>query len=179
MITDHARRSIEAIFCHAARSRLTLRAGDRCETVAVDLARRPAPPGKDAVVLTISAIAFRLLIVLHFNDDEATRRYYVGDNAERTVPEVLMEVANLCCGFVNQQLVTHFPDLGMSTPYALSSLCVDYLEELKPDCAWAFDIVVDGDVQLGATLCVCANAPLDFVATIEAEASSEGELELF
>jgi len=43
-------------------------------------------------------------------------------------------------------------------------------------------VTVNGAVQLGATVCVCADAPLDFVATVAEVADvaeSVGELELF
>jgi hypothetical protein len=67
----------------------------------------------------------------------------------------------------------------MSTPYALASDCVPYLTELKPDHVASYDVSIDGTVQIGATLCVCTNAPLDFVAEESVAADSGGELELF
>ncbi|WP_118182758.1 hypothetical protein [Paraburkholderia phosphatilytica] len=179
MITNEAKRSIEAIFEQAAKSRLTATAGDSCTTTPVAVEGRADTLGPRAIVLTISSIAFRLLFVLHFSDDDATRAYYVGNDTSRTLPEVLTETGNLCCGYINQQLVTYFPDLGMSTPYELASRCVDHLGELKPDHVWAYDLQMGGAARLGVTLCVCAKARLDFVANVADEAQSEGELELF
>jgi hypothetical protein len=182
VITNEAKRSIGAIFEQAAKGRLTATAGDSCTIESVAASGRADTLGPRAIVLTISSIAFRLLFVLHFSDDDATRAYYVGSDTSRTLAEVLTETGNLCCGYMNQQMVSYFPDLGMSTPYELSSRCVDYLEELKPDHVWAYDLdLTNGDAhaRVGVTLCVCAKAPLDFVADVPEEAQSEGELELF
>lgn len=176
MIGAHAKDSIERIFFGAARARLVTDAQHACEI-------SPLPAGTvrgaDVVVLTISSMQFRLLLLLHYEDDEATRRYYVGD-AQRTLAETFMEFANLCCGAMNQQLVEHFPDLGMSTPYGLGSECLLYLDELKPAYVSTYALTLDGTVRLGATLCVCAQMALDFVAAdMETASESAGELELF
>ncbi|WP_233830052.1 hypothetical protein [Paraburkholderia sp. ZP32-5] len=180
MITDQARHSIEDIFFHAARARLPATAGDTCEITAVPMWNADRPAAPHAMVLTISSIAFRLLFVLHFDDkDDATRAYYVGGDAARSLPETLMEFANLCCGYMNQQLVNYFPDLGMSTPYELNSACVGYLDELHPAHVWAYDLLIGGTAKLGVTLCLCAQTPLDFRAELATADDSEGELELF
>ncbi|WP_322030104.1 hypothetical protein [Paraburkholderia sp. J76] len=177
MIGSHAKESIERIFFAAARMRLVTDALHRCE---IEPRADEAPQGENLVILTISSMQFRLLLLLHFEDDERMRRYYVGD-ASRTLTECFMEFGNLCCGAMNQRLVEHFPDLGMSTPYALSSGCLPYLRELKPDYVQSYALTIDHDVRLGATLCVCTQAPLDFVAGTAAaeEHDSAGELELF
>lgn len=176
MISDRAKDSIGRIFAGAARARLATADGHACE-----IAERhggASPRQAQVVVLTISSMQFRLLLLLHFDDDAGMRDYYVGDTA-RPLAEAFMEVANLCCGSMNQQLVEHFPDLGMSTPYALSSRCVPYLTALKPNHVTSYDVSINGAVQLGATLCVCTAAPLDFVAKEAVAADSGGELELF
>lgn len=176
MIGEHAKDSFERIFTSAARMRLVVQEGQPCEAVrrADDEAQ-----GEHLVILTIASMQFRLLLVLHFDDDERTRRYYVGD-AARTLTECFMEYGNLCCGAMNQQLVEHFPDLGMSTPYALESGCLPYLRELQPDYVQSFALTLNDDVRLGATLCVCTQTPLDFVAAATTDAhDSAGELEFF
>jgi hypothetical protein len=177
MIGAHARDSIERIFFAAARTRLVTEAQHNCE---ISPRAAEAAQGARVVVLTISSMQFRLLLLLHFEDDEATRRYYVGD-AQGALTESFMEFGNLCCGAMNQQLVAHFPDLGMSTPYALSSECLPYLRELKPDYVSTYALTLDHSVQLGATLCVCSQTALDFVASAADVAAhdSAGELELF
>ncbi|SDE23696.1 hypothetical protein [Paraburkholderia lycopersici] len=177
MIGAHAKDSIERIFFAAARTRLVTDAQHSCE---IEPRTGDAAQGDHLVVLTISSMQFRLLLLLHFEDDPRTQRYYVGD-AARALTECFMEFGNLCCGAMNQQLVEHFPDLGMSTPYALSSDCLPYLRELKPDHVRSYSLTIDHDVRLGATLCVCTHTPLDFVASTAAVEvhDSAGELELF
>jgi hypothetical protein len=132
------------------------------------------------VVLTISSIVFRLLLILHFDEDDTTRGYYLKDAAdERPFQEVFLEICNLCCGAMNQELLRYFPDLGMSTPYVLNARCLPHLHELKPALLSSYSITLDGSVRLAATVCVCAHAPLDFVADTSVVEETSGELELF
>ncbi|MEB2550424.1 hypothetical protein [Burkholderia gladioli] len=175
MIGSNAIESFERIFFGAARARL---AGDG----ACQIVPREAPDagrGVEAVVLTISSLSFRLLLLLHYRDDDATRAHYVGAAAQRSLREAILEVANLCYGAINQALVEHFPDLGMSTPYRLNGASAAHLDELKPDHLAAYDLSLGESVKLGATLCVCANAPIDFVADMLDVDAGAGELELF
>jgi hypothetical protein len=178
VIGANARESFERIFFGAARARLAT--DGVCE-----ITPREAPDvsrGIEAIVLTISSLRFRLLLLLHYRDDETTRAYYIGSDGatgQRPLREAFMEVANLCCGAINQALVEHFPDLGMSTPYVLNGASAAHLIELKPDHVAAYDLMVGGSVRLGATLCVCANAHVDFVAETLDVDSGAGELEMF
>jgi hypothetical protein len=178
MIGPHAKDSIERIFFGAARTRLVTDTQHGCD---IAPHTSEAAQGAQMVVLTISSMQFRLLLILHFDDDEATRQYYTdATDAERTLVDAFMEFGNLCCGSMNQQLVAHFPDLGMSTPYVLSGECLPHLRELKPDYVSSYALTIDGSVRLGATLCVCSQTTLDFVAAnIETATESTGELELF
>ncbi|WP_027797419.1 hypothetical protein [Paraburkholderia acidipaludis] len=179
MISEQAKDSLERIFRQAARLRLTASAGDSCEVA--HGAPHEGTSDDELIVLTISSITFRLLLVLRFDNDDATRAYYLG-GGEATLEERLLEICNLCCGAMNHQLVEYFPDLGMSTPYVLSGHCAAYLTQLKPDFLASYCVTVNGTVRLGATVCVCADAPLDFVAHVAEVADvaeSVGELELF
>ncbi len=177
MISPRAQDSIDRIFQRAARSRLALASDDDCSIV-------PASEGMagdaEVVVLTISSMTFRLLLLLHFREDAPTQAYFLRGGADRTLREAFVEIGNLCCGAINQELARHFPDVGMSTPYLLNARCVPHLGELKPDHAASYTITIAGTVRLDATLCVCANAPVDFVAdtTVVVEDNC-GELELF
>ncbi|MBU9442769.1 hypothetical protein KTE62_13670 [Burkholderia multivorans] len=196
MISAQAKAGFERIFFDAARTRLAADstceirpvahdAGDAASAAASrSTSRANARAAEHLAVLTISALHFRLLLALNFRDDEATRRHFASamqaGGAQRPLPEAFMEIANLCCGAINQALTAAFPDLGMSTPYLLHGASVDYLAALRPDHMAAYDVTLDGDVRIGATLCVCANAPVDFhVPETAAAVDAGGALELF
>ncbi len=177
MISAHAKDSIERILRKAAQTRLPIADGGDCVITPVETDN--AALHTHVVMLTISSMAFRLLLVLHFSEDESMRRYYLGERTDRNLTEIFLEVSNLCCGAFNQALLSAFPDLGMSTPYVLDAGCVPHLSELDPDYLASFDIRIDGTVGLVATICVCADAPIDFVADVETADENSGELELF
>ena len=189
MISAHARDSFERILHKAARTRLARSVSGACEIVPLSVRQHDAPPldvGVDlaarhanVVVFTISSIGFRMLLVLHFDEDDVTAAYFAGDDRDKPFREVFLELGNLCCGAINQELLNYFPDLGMSTPYVLSAHCVPHLTQLKPNLLSSWDITLDGSVRLAATLCVCAHAPLDFNADVSESEDSSGELELF
>jgi hypothetical protein len=67
----------------------------------------------------------------------------------------------------------------MSTPYELNSACIEYLDELRPDHVWTYELLIGDAARLGVTLCLCAQAPLDFTADLDTADQTEGELELF
>ncbi|HEX7682939.1 MAG TPA: hypothetical protein VF446_05285 [Trinickia sp.] len=180
MISQAAKDSLERIFFQAARTRLTTDPSHACEVArAASFGPAEQSASAEVFVLTIASIHFRIVLLLQLRDDEATRGYYAGVAADRTLREAAMELGNLCCGAINQQLVEHFPDLGMSTPYVLSSDCIGYLDELAPEYVAAYDVTVECAVRVRATLCVCASAPLDFTAQVADVHESAGELELF
>lgn len=177
MISSHAQDSFDRIFRKAASMRLALHADDTLHIAAADPG--DAIHGEEALILTISSVAFRLLLVLRFDDDASTRAYYTGEVTGRSFEEARLEIGNLCCGAVNQELLQVFPDLGMSTPYAVSARCLAYLDALKPGYVASYSITINDAVRVAATVCVCAHARLDFVANVSDEVASGGELELF
>lgn len=180
MISGQAKESFERIFYKAAQSRLPLDSSELCSIV--PLAQRgvsAAHADGSVVVLTISSITFRLLLMVHFTEDAGTVAYFTKESEERSFSEVFHEICNLCCGAINQELLRYFPDLGMSTPYRLSARCMPYLEGLKPDFLASYAVTINGSVELAATICVCADAPIDFVADVSEAEDTSGELELF
>lgn len=179
MISEHAKQSIERIVFRALRSRLTMAAGDACEIVPAAADDAHGLRDANLVVLTISGIAFRLLLILHYAEDPRTRDYFLREQPERPFLEMFLETCNLCCGAVNQELIQHFPDLGMSTPYVLSARCMPYMEALKPEFLASYAVSINDTVSLGATICMCAHAPIDFVAEAGVVEETSGELELF
>ena len=181
MIRSNAQDSFDRIFRKAARTRLARQAEDTCHIASAveGDAVSGAVSGEQALILTISSIAFRLLLVLRFDESDATRTYFTGEGTGRSFEEARLEIGNLCCGALNQELLQAFPDLGMSTPYMLSARCLPYLNVLKPVYVASYAVTINDTVRVDATVCVCAHAPLDFVADVSDEVESGGELELF
>ncbi len=177
MISANAIDSFDRILQHALRSRLVMDAGDHCSVarVSADTIGTDA----DIVAFTISGLAFRLLLLLHLPARAQTREYFVREAASVTPLEGFLEIGNLCCGAINQALSAHFPDLGMSTPYVLAAHCLPHVHALGPQMLATYAMVINDAVQVGVTLAVCADGPLDFQAEIGADTESCGELELF
>ncbi len=177
MISAKASDSFDRILQHALRNRLVMDAGDTCS-----IARASAETmGTDAdiITFTISGLAFRLLLLLHLPAGAQTREYFVREAASVTPLEGFLEIGNLCCGAISHALSAHFPDLGMSTPYVLAAHCLPHVHALGPELLATYAVVINDVVQVGVTLAVCADGPLDFQAEIAAQAESCGELELF
>lgn len=177
MISSNAQDSFDRIFRKAVRTRLARQAEDTCQITTAN--GGDAIGGEQALILTISSIAFRLLLVLRFDESDATRTYFTGGGTGRSFDEARLEIGNLCCGALNQELLQVFPDLGMSTPYVVSARCLPYLDVLKPAYTAAYAVTINDAVRVAATVCVCTHATLDFVADVRDEVESSGELELF
>jgi len=77
VITAHAKDSFERIFRKAAQARLPSSPDDECAIMPLAQAGESAAQGTQVVVLTISSIVFRLLLILHFDENDSTRGYYL------------------------------------------------------------------------------------------------------
>lgn len=179
MISERAMQGIDEILIRAVRSRLVLHPDDRCEFALTRLQDASGLSAQDFVVLTISSIGFRMLTMVHIDDNEQTRRYYGRGSPELAFMDIFFEVANLFCGAMNQELVSYFPDLGMSTPYYLDGRCASHVSGLKPAYLASYAITINDDVRLTASVCVCAHLPLDFKLADNQPVQATGELELF
>lgn len=185
MISERAADSFRRIFEKAATTRLVAHAGDRCTVIGQGVEPH-AKPADRAIILTISSMVFRLMLVLHVEENDASRAYYLREDSTVSFDDMFLEVANLCAGAINQELLRDFPDLGMSTPYVLGPQCELHFDSMRPDYLCRFSVEAGGDadgfvapVQIAATLCVCTDAALDFASEIEMAEESGGELEFF
>jgi CheY-specific phosphatase CheX len=138
-----------------------------------------------AVVLTVSSYVFRLTLLIHFSEDEATRAHFAAVN--RVAPQDLdaqafmdsiRECGNICCGNLNRDLVRVFPHVGMSTPNIIDRRCMAYLGKLGQGYVQHFGLLGGEGPALAVTVCVNEFADLDFSAEFE-EAETTGELEMF
>lgn len=179
MLSERSRSSLDAAFARAARESFVL---DRADPVRVESIGHGKPgleSGDYLMVMTIASYTFRLLIMLHYSADPATVRYF-SRRADIADPAVALgELCNLCCGQINRQLGAHFSHMGMSTPGLLEGRCFAFVEAIKPTYRSQHRIVINENIVLGATLCLCAYAPLDFELTESTDSAVVGELELF
>lgn len=179
MISQQAKQGIDYIFAKSARRSLVLDQGDICEIEMLNESKGDKFQEKDIVVLTISSFLFRVLTIFHIGEDEATKNYFLKKSPNKSLTEVFSEVGNLCSGAMNHELLQHFPHMGMSTPYTLSSRCLSFLSELNPGHLSRHDITINGSARLQATVCMCGYAPIDFTVDTATTVDTTGELELF
>ncbi len=179
LISARAQQSLEVMLRWAVQSRLVLQPDDTCTVTPADV--RPDADAAEGivVVLTISSMGFRFMLLLRCRDDAQTHAYFTRGGMAGALREALLEVGNLCCGAINQDLVRHFPDLGMSTPYVLGAQSLRHVDSLKPDYRADFDVVIGTSVEMGVTMCLFTRVALDFVVGEDVTETSDGELELF
>jgi hypothetical protein len=114
---------------------------------AVGRAAARASPGaaaaSQAAVLSIASLVFRMLIVIYFDDDRATRAHFAAlsrqaadEMSHQAFIDAICEAGNLCCGGVNRDLGTVFPWVGMSTPTSSrASACAIWAFSGRPPAA--------------------------------------------
>ncbi len=178
MITQQAKKGIEAIFLKAARSNLAKQdEGPLSITLLPEAVSAPFSE-KTIIVLTISSFVFRLLTIFHIDENAATEAYFKAGSSDMSLVDVVSELGNLCCGAMNRELLKSFGHLGMSTPYTLGREVMDFIPDLKPGHIARFEIKISEAVSFHVTLCMCENAPIDFRFD-EAHEEETGALELF
>lgn len=185
IVSDRARQGLEHFVAQAAKNSLVA-AGERCDVVPDDEAAVPKAP--DVVMFTVSSYLFRVLLLIQFGSDPATRAYIAGLAAapveemtgERFL-DTMNERGNLFCGSLNRDLATFFPHIGMSTPCVLKRNSVEHIAAVKPAYTRRFRSELAPGVVVHITIAVCAFADLDFPyePRAEEETDTAGELEMF
>jgi hypothetical protein len=179
MLSEQSKHNIEAAFYKVARTSLIRDSSDSCDIAPAADGQMGDPLGANLMLITISSFVFRLLIVFQVADNPPNQTYYVGGVPGRGLNEGFSEVANMCGGALSHELSHSLPHLAMSIPYTLSSQCIAFLGDLKPQYLSSYLITINESVKLRATLCMCCTAPLDVAAHTAQSADSSGELELF
>ena len=179
MITENVKHGVDFIFTKAAKANLCMSADDSVEITALPTGKMIETPEKNIVVLTISSYLFRLLTIFHVNRDKGTEAYFTKGDSNAHFFEAVSELGNMCCGAMNRDLGNYFPHLGMSKPYVLDSKCLPFLKELKPNYVSQHNIVINGSLNLHATLCMCSYAPVDFRVDMSIAEEATGALEMF
>jgi hypothetical protein len=178
-MTEHSRANIERALHRAARSFLLRDPGDTCLIVENREPPRTAA-GEKLILVTISSFKFRLMIIFHIGAEPSLLSYFGGHGNQRSIEETFYEIANMCCGALNRDMIRDFKHLAMSVPYTLAGPCMEYIADVRPEYIASSTVTINGDVRVRLTLCMCCSAPVSFSATgAESETTDSGTLELF
>lgn len=184
MITDRARASLDRLMVASLKSGMPV-AGASVDVTAFESVALIGE--KKIVVLTVSSYLFRVMAILYFKPDAATRAYF-NRGADPDAPALgdaafhdrVAECGNVCCGALNRSLGAHFAHVGMSTPNIIDRDCMKYLDLLGCSLVRHYRVVLAGDLTVFASLCVASYGPIDFHVDPSADAQVDtGELELF
>lgn len=180
MISEQAKQGVEFIFIKAAKANLALGADDVVDILPITGVNVTEFPEPTIIVLTISSFLFRLLAIFHIDEaNPELKEYFTKGSTDQSLVDVLSEIGNLCCGAVNRDLHNYVPYLGMSTPYALDSKCMSFVNELKPGFVGGYEITINNTIQMHASICFCEYQPIDFAVEMSAAEEDTGMLELF
>lgn len=138
------------------------------------------------ILFTISSYMFRLMVILYFTPDDATKAYFAGirnvpaaDMDDQALLDNVSESGNLCCGILSRELGKFFPHIGMSTPNTIDKESMHYLRSLAYGHLQHFRINLANMANMHVSLCVFDYDDLDFAVEIAEESAETGELELF
>ncbi len=184
MISNKARDGFDHLLMQGVKGAIAAQSDVICEvSVASDLKGMTATK---CVVLTISSYLFRLMVLIHFTPDAATKSHFAkasraqeSDMSEQTFIDAISEFSNMCCGALSRDLSPIFRHIGMSTPNILDTECASYLHLLKCGHTQHFKVEVNNLTHLHFSLCVSEYSDIDFEVDMTAEDVSTGELELF
>jgi hypothetical protein len=182
-LSERARSGFDHFIMAATRNAFALQSYE-CTIAVVEEA---AHGEHEVVMLTVSSYRFRVLLFVHFERNESTRRHLAalgnhaaGEMRDERLVDAMMERGNLCCGALNRELARFFPHLGMSTPCMLDGSSLEHLGALRPSTIRHYRAEVADGVALHLTLAICAFGDIDFAFCAESvAATASGELEIF
>jgi hypothetical protein len=187
MITQEFERLIKDGFVKCLDLSMTERFPQQGLTVK-ELSSVPEVEGDEAVVLTISSHLFRILIFLHYKNDEQLKKILLQalnekqTNLEQSkVYDYLCEVGNVFCGALKREVQKAVASLGMSTPNILSREAINYVQETRIDLQGFAGVSKQGSPTFYASYYLSAYGDLEYSSdstVIEDEVDS-GELEFF
>jgi len=143
-------------------------------------------------LLTISSQAFRVLTLIHLNNNEATKAYVAHKLnctndavSDERLYDYIGELGNTLCGSLKRSINQFVPSLGMSTPNRLENGSIKYMMSQKPSLEAYSQIEVNGQTLFECSVYVCNDVELNIQiptnshAAVELEDTDCGELELF
>jgi hypothetical protein len=182
MISPRASQAFEQMLSNALRP--VMGGGVLCTMEPLSLAQ--PRPGTKLVAITLSSYLFRMMVLINFGNDTATKQHMAqwsktlaADMSERQFLDAISEMANRGCGALSRSLSAVFPHIGMSTPNVLDWRCAEYLDALRCGHRKQFAVAMDSTVMFHVDLCICEYADMDFTMNAVVEEESTGELEMF
>ncbi|OFE13099.1 hypothetical protein PHACT_08075 [Pseudohongiella acticola] len=120
-------------------------------------------------LLSLSSYSFHSLALIVANSSRAT---------VDVTTDLLLEMGNTFCGSLKRQLSQHLPNLGMSTPNAMTAGCLPALLDRWPQ-SFVAECHDSRGLHVSGWLLLPSNFSLQFVADVTDDVVSTGELELF
>ena len=140
----------------------------------------------EMVMLSVASYRFRLMIVLYFNREDASKAHFAGVNrvalsemTPQAFTDAISECGNMLCGTFNREIGRIYPHVGMSTPNILDSRCGEHLSLMGYGHLQHFAMHLQSGMRFVASLCVCEDGDLDFDLPPSAPIENTGELEFF
>ena len=185
MITPQASDSLERLVRDSLHQGLSRLSTDGFQITPIE--KNGDFPESTVVLLTSSSYIFRMMVLIYFNQDAATRACFAngqGANTTQTAQDftdAMCEVANMCSGALNRELHGFFPHIGLSTPNILERRCADHLHALRPGWERHFEVEISGEPRFHASACLCDYGLIDFyyASPNPDDAVGSGVLEMF
>jgi len=140
MISERAKQALNDMVLKGMRSALV---GPSDTVLSLEPVVAIAPvTEQEVVMLSVASYQFRLMILMYFSRDDATRKHYAA--LTRVQPEnmdaqmfhdAIAESGNMCCGTFNRELGRAFEHIGMSTPNMIDSRRAFLFAALRPSAA--------------------------------------------
>ena len=183
MISQNAQHSLGKMLQHAIKTSLLASPQDPISIESV--ADTEQFSSTQIVILSVSSYFFRLMVLIYFTPDDVTKAHFAAINRmsiatmdAQAFSDAISECGNICCGSLNRDLASRFPQVGMSTPNIIDKRCAHYLGALGSSHQQHFDIVIPDGPRFQVSLCINAFEDLDFVIDTSEE-HINGELEMF
>ena len=184
MISERAKTSLNEMVMQGMRSSLI---GPSDTALSLEPVAHIEPVTEaEVVMLSVASYQFRLMILIYFSRDEATRAHFArltraepANFDEQAFHDAVAESGNMCCGTFNRELGRAFPHIGMSTPNMIDSRCAEHLSLLHYGHLQHFALQLQSGMRFRASLCVTEYQDLDFALEPPAQVESTGELEFF
>ena len=187
MVNDDFKREIKSLFLKGFEETISSFSNDSNVSVR-EKSQLDNTPNEEFFVLTVSSQLFRIIVLVHFTNNESSRSFVsdalkIGQNgmSDLQLYDFLGELGNSFCGALKRDLGKTVPHLGMSTPNVLSKDCLKYMQSLKIDHEMHASAEVDGNILFCASAYLSADQALHYEikSNHEQEETDSGELEFF